>query len=158
MSFSKLDRLYRTILLSKFFTKGWGDPQSIKRLIEFRDIVRNRETCHPRVPKDCKIIIDKEEVNSDSIVMEGHFRTPFADYLPDVVPKESQTAYFQMLLPKQWRTHLKPVCLFLAGTGDHHFWRRRNLLAKPLLKESGIGSIILENPFYILLIIFRLRF
>lgn len=28
------------------------------------------------------------------------------------------------------------------------FWRRRNLMVKPLLKEAGIGGIILENPFY----------
>uniref|UniRef100_A0A1B6F594 Uncharacterized protein n=1 Tax=Cuerna arida TaxID=1464854 RepID=A0A1B6F594_9HEMI len=36
----------------------------------------------------------------------------------------------------------------MAGTGDHYFWRRRQLIAKPLLKEAGIGSILLENPFY----------
>lgn len=29
-----------------------------------------------------------------------------------------------------------------------YFWRRRHLIAKPLLREAGIGSIILENPFY----------
>lgn len=29
-----------------------------------------------------------------------------------------------------------------------YFWRRRNLIAKPLIKEGGIGSIIIENPFY----------
>lgn len=28
------------------------------------------------------------------------------------------------------------------------FWKRRSLLARPLLKENSIGSIILENPFY----------
>jgi hypothetical protein len=33
--------------------------------------------------------------------------------------------------------------LFLKG-----FWRRRQMMAKPLLKEGGIASIILENPFY----------
>jgi hypothetical protein len=31
-----------------------------------------------------------------------------------------------------------------------HFWRRRILLARPLLKEAGIGSILLENPYCIL--------
>ena len=57
-----------------------------------------------------------------------------------------------------------------AGTGDHFFWRRRRLMALPLLKERGliryyvfaiqvqwlflnfsflgVSSIILENPFY----------
>jgi hypothetical protein len=28
------------------------------------------------------------------------------------------------------------------------FWRRRQMMAKPLLKEGGIASVILENPFY----------
>ena len=28
------------------------------------------------------------------------------------------------------------------------FFRRRNLMAKPLLKEAGIGALLLENPFY----------
>lgn len=79
-----------------------------------------------------------------------------------------------MLVPKKWSTNavysgsnLKPVCIHLAGTGDHvifriyfnlvnssvhfylkFFWRRRILLAKPLLTEHSVASIILENPFY----------
>ena len=28
------------------------------------------------------------------------------------------------------------------------FWRRRELTALPLLKERGIGALLLENPFY----------
>jgi hypothetical protein len=31
------------------------------------------------------------------------------------------------------------------------FGRRRELMAKPLLQEEGIASLILENPFCILL-------
>lgn len=37
--------------------------------------------------------------------------------------------------------NLSFVCL-------QYFWRRRRFVAKPLLKEGGIGSVILENPFY----------
>ena len=32
--------------------------------------------------------------------------------------------------------------------GDHYFWRRRRMMALPMLRERGIASIILENPFY----------
>lgn len=39
-----------------------------------------------------------------------------------------------------------PVCLHFAATGDEGF-RRRRLVAMPLLRR-GIGSVILENPFY----------
>ena len=39
--------------------------------------------------------------------------------------------------------HTKFLSIFLQG-----FWRRRLFMAKPLLQEAGIASIILENPFY----------
>lgn len=35
-----------------------------------------------------------------------------------------------------------------AGTGDHFFYRRRHLMALPLLRERGVASLLLENPFY----------
>ncbi len=99
-------------------------------------------------------------------------------YLPGLVPKAAQDAHFQMLLPLKWPDeNYKPVCVHFAGTGDHvsnawqeicillfnrfwnktmefsfltqqYFWRRRNFMAKPLLREAGIGAILLENPFY----------
>ena len=36
----------------------------------------------------------------------------------------------------------------LLGTGDQYYWRRRALVAKPLLFDYSMASIILENPFY----------
>jgi hypothetical protein len=81
--------------------------------------------------------------------LEGKFVTPLELYLPGLVPKVAQDAHFQIILPLKWKDEdFKPVCLHLAGTGDHYFWRRRNLIAKPLLKEANLGAIILENPFY----------
>ncbi|XP_021940977.1 protein ABHD18 isoform X2 [Zootermopsis nevadensis] len=109
----------------------------------------NRDTCFNLVPNNYPITISKEEDYSDFRIIEGHFLSPFVTNLPGIVPKESETAYFQVLLPKKWNSsHYKPICLHLAGTGDHGFWRRRQMMAKPLLKEGGIASIILENPFY----------
>ena len=71
------------------------------------------------------------------------------NFLGDFIPPEAHTAKFQMIIPKSWANpSVKPICIHLAGTGDHFFGRRRVLMAKPLLKESGIASIILENPFY----------
>ncbi|XP_067122768.1 protein ABHD18 [Centruroides vittatus] len=147
-STSKLDTVYRRILLTKFFTKGWGKTENFKRLFAFRKIISNRETCQKLVRHDYPIKIDKVENCSHYKILEGHFLSPFVQYIPEVVPKEVETARFQMLLPTKWpKNHLKPVCLHLAGTGDHFFWRRRILMAKPLLKH-GIASILLENPFY----------
>lgn len=71
------------------------------------------------------------------------------NFIGDFIPEEAHTAKFQMILPKKWNNpSIKPMVIHLAGTGDHFFARRRVLMAKPLLKETGIGSIILENPFY----------
>lgn len=34
------------------------------------------------------------------------------------------------------------------------FWRRRTLMARPMIKEAGMASLLLENPYYILLMLF----
>ena len=49
--------------------------------------------------------------------------------------------------PKNFKA-LQPFCIHLAGTGDHGFWRRKALLGRPLAKDHGITSVLLENPFY----------
>lgn len=146
---SRLDQLYRRLLLTKFFTKGWGKPDNLKRLFDFRKVISNRELCRQLVPKDYPIHIEKEYPDGDCRILEGYLMTPLMQHLPGIVPKEVEKASFQMIFPMQWKHNkLRPVCIHLAGTGDHFFWRRRLLMAKPLLKEAGIASILLENPFY----------
>ncbi|CAG5044131.1 unnamed protein product [Parnassius apollo] len=149
MSASRLDAVYRSILLTKFFTKGWGKPENLRRLFEFRKVVSNRDECFNLVERDYPVTITKEQNLTDCKLVEGYFLTPLERYLPGIVPEIAQKAHFQALLPVHWpEPGCKPVCLHLAGTGDHFFWRRRNLMVKPLLKEAAIGGIILENPFY----------
>ncbi|XP_050544214.1 protein ABHD18 [Daktulosphaira vitifoliae] len=139
----------KKLLLSKYFVDGWGDPDKLKRLFEFRKLIVNRDSCYKLVPPNYPVEIVKKNEDTDSITFEGVFQSPFSFYLPKIVPIESHLAHFQLLLPKKWPSKgIKPVCLHMAGTGDQNYWRRRTILAKPLLKEAGIGSIILENPFY----------
>ncbi|KAI8120374.1 hypothetical protein FF38_02828 [Lucilia cuprina] len=145
---SKLDSIYRRMLITRFFERGWGKPENLQKLFQFRKIISRRDTCFPLVPKDYPVQIVKEERYPDCVVLEGHFLTPLELHLPGIVPKKAQTAHFQVVLPNHWQDRHQPMCIHLAGTGDHFFWRRRNLIAKPLLKEGNIGSIILENPFY----------
>jgi len=33
---SKLDQVYRSVLLSKFFTRGWGKPDTLAKVIKLR--------------------------------------------------------------------------------------------------------------------------
>uniref|UniRef100_A0A182K1W4 Protein ABHD18 n=1 Tax=Anopheles christyi TaxID=43041 RepID=A0A182K1W4_9DIPT len=146
---SRLDGLYRSLLLTKFFCKGWGKPENLERLFAFRKIMSNRAACSKLVPRDYPVEITKEEIHSDCKILEGKFISPLEIYMPGLVPDVAQHAHFQILLPLKWNDErYKPICIHLAGTGDHYYWKRRNLIAKPLLKEANLGSIILENPFY----------
>ncbi|XP_020799884.1 protein ABHD18 isoform X1 [Drosophila serrata] len=146
---SKLDSLYRRMLITRFFEKGWGKPENLRKVFQFRKIISSRESCFKLVPRDYPVEITKKEISGESTLIEGQFLTPLELHLPGVVPKASQQAHFQLLIPNKWKSEKhKPVCIHLAGTGDHFFWRRRNFVAKPLLKAANIGSIILENPFY----------
>jgi len=64
--------------------------------------------------------ITKKQIYAESTLIEGQFKTPLELHLPGVVPKESQQAHFQLLIPNKWKNEKhKPVCIHLAGTGDH---------------------------------------
>ena len=56
---SRLDQIYRSILLSKFFVRGWGKPENLRRLFAFRKILSNRDACLQLVDKNHPIIITK---------------------------------------------------------------------------------------------------
>ncbi|XP_053259415.1 protein ABHD18 isoform X3 [Podarcis raffonei] len=148
MGVSKLDVLYRRLLLTKLFIQGWGRPEDLKRIFAFRKIIGNREKCQNLVSRDYPVHINKVEEQSDCKILDGQFISPLAHYVPDIMPPESITARFQFLVPKLWNSKYRPVCIHLAGTGDHYFWRRRTLMARPMIKEACMASLLLENPYY----------
>lgn len=83
-------------------------------------MMSNRETCSKLVPKDYPVEIVSDEQTSDFRIIEGKFLTPLEFYLPGLVPDAAKNAHFQMILPNEWKEDdYKPVCLHLAGTGDH---------------------------------------
>ncbi|XP_054546667.1 protein ABHD18 [Talpa occidentalis] len=148
MGVSKLDVLYRRLLLTKLFIRGWGRPEDLKRLFEFRKMIGNRESGQNLVSSDYPVYIDKIEEQSDCKILDGHFVSPMAHCVPDIMPIESVIARFQLIVPKEWQGRHRPVCIHLAGTGDHHYWRRRTLMARPMIKEARMASLLLENPYY----------
>ncbi|XP_055744530.1 protein ABHD18 [Salvelinus fontinalis] len=147
MGVSRLDVLYRKLLLTKLFIQGWGKPDDLKRIFKLRKIIGNREKCKELVPKDYPVFIDKVEDQSDCKIHNGYFISPLEHIVPGILPSESIKARFQFVVPKKWKNH-KPVCIHLAGTGDHFFWKRRTLMARPMIKEAGMASLLLENPYY----------
>uniref|UniRef100_A0A3B4F940 Abhydrolase domain containing 18 n=1 Tax=Pundamilia nyererei TaxID=303518 RepID=A0A3B4F940_9CICH len=150
MGVSRLDVFYRRLLLTKLFIGGWGKPEDLKRIFEFRKIIGDREKCKSLVPQDYPVYINKTEELADCHVQEGFFISPLEHLVPGILPQEAVKARFQFIVPKRWQKN-RPVCIHLAGTGDHFFWRRRTLMARPMIKEAGMASLLLENPYYILL-------
>ncbi|TKS71973.1 Protein ABHD18 [Collichthys lucidus] len=156
MGVSRLDVFYRRLLLTKLFIGGWGKPEDLKRIFEFRKIIGDREKCKSLVPKDYPVYLNKTEDHTDCQIHDGFFISPLEHLVPGILPPEAVKARFQFIVPKRWQKN-RPVCIHLAGTGDHFFWRRRTLMARPMIKEAGMASLLLENPYYILLLSFHMR-
>ncbi|XP_045203240.2 protein ABHD18-like isoform X1 [Mercenaria mercenaria] len=145
---SRLDWFWRRLIVTKLYTQGWGKPEDMKRIFHLRKKLGNREVCRHLVAPDYPVYIDKEVIDGDCRLLDGHFMSPLKEILPGIMPEETEIARFQMVLPTEWKSSLRPICVQMGGTGDHGFGRRRQLMAKPLLQEEGIASLILENPFY----------
>jgi pimeloyl-ACP methyl ester carboxylesterase len=133
---SLLDRLYARHSNSHlFFKDGWGDLALLQEL---------RHAGYGKAPsRAIEIVWEDVEEREGVSCRRGAFASPFTD-LP--LPKESKNAYFELLLPRNASPET-PICIHFAATGDEGFSRRRRIFALPLLKE-GIGSLILENPYY----------
>lgn len=147
MGVSRLDVFYRRLLLTKLFIGGWGKPEDLKRIFEFRKLIGDRDKCTGLVPEDYPVYIAKTEEHSDCHIHDGYFISPLVHLVPGILPPEAVKARFQFIVPKRWQQN-RPVCIHLAGTGDHFFWRRRTLMARPMVKEAGMASLLLENPYY----------
>lgn len=54
---------------------------------------------------------------------------------------------------RSWRPlgHACPGRLSQPVLFWQHYWRRRVLMARPMIREAGMASLLLENPYYILL-------
>lgn len=146
---SRFDQYYRRVALGTIYREGWGSVKDLAKIVHYRrTVIGNREKCNELVPKDYPIKIEKELKFKDYNIIEGNLLSPFNEFCPDLMPDAIKTAKFQLILPKVWKTKHRPIVFHFAGTGDQNYWRRRLLLAKPLLSEHSVASLILENPFY----------
>jgi len=133
---SLLDRLYasRSNRLL-FFKDGWGDLPRLRELC--------RVGSHRGPPRPIEVRWEETVETETALLRRGAFTSPYTD-LP--LPAESRTSFFELVLPPK-ASPKTPICIHFAATGDEGFARRRRALALPLLRE-GIGSLILENPYY----------
>ncbi|CAF0761735.1 unnamed protein product [Rotaria sordida] len=152
---TNFDKLFRRLVISKSFIRGWGNPLHLQELcVSRREKVAIRNECLKLVPAESiqenTVEIVKQEIKGDRQYIDAKFRSPIANHMGHMVPTEVATAHFQLVLPHDHRVGIDsiPINICYAGTGDQGFNRRRLLTAHPLLKQYRIGSIILENPYY----------
>jgi len=153
---SRFDKLYRQLIFTGFFKRGWGDPALIRDLLHLRMSLGNPESAYAikitnELLRNVRVEIEKETRQDGLLFLDASFTSPMHTLLPHMMPVECQTAKFQFMYDEKTSvsTHTpRPVALHLAGTGDHYFYRRRLLQGNPLLKEYGVNSAFLENPFY----------
>ncbi|HOS77364.1 MAG TPA: alpha/beta hydrolase family protein, partial [Syntrophales bacterium] len=136
MGASLLDRLYASQSNKRlFFRDGWGDLPLLERLAREGPV----QTPAPAIRIDWEPPRDAP----GAVLQAGSFASPFTGA---GFPEASRTAYVERILPRGADARTS-VCVHFAATGDEGFERRRRTLALPLARE-GIGSLLLENPFY----------
>jgi len=132
---SLLDRAYRAATnTNKFFNNGVGDKVYLESLFAQVDNIP--------IPYKVDISFGKTQRYFGIQSTEATFVSP----QKNILPVESRVAHFKMILPEN-ANRSTPVVLHMPGTGDIGFKRREVFLAIPLAKQ-GIGSIILESPYY----------
>ncbi|HMV41712.1 MAG TPA: alpha/beta hydrolase family protein [Leptospiraceae bacterium] len=146
---SLLDTLYSTVVnRDLFFQSGWGDKHGLEYLLSV-----NPTSIHLRPVKEIDIKWGEIKKEKEYLVQDGEFQSPF-EFIYDIkgekvkveLPEETKTAYIQRILPFDFSLQ-SPLTIHFAATGDEGYSRRRLMLAIPLAKK-GIGSVLLENPYY----------
>ncbi|RYE82274.1 MAG: abhydrolase domain-containing 18, partial [Myxococcales bacterium] len=128
------DRLYvRLSPVGSYFDGGWGDEASIERVV---GQLRSPDPARP-----IAITWGPERRERWGVEALGEFVSPVDD---GTLPPESRRGRVLLQLPDTRGPG--PVCIHLAATGEDGFERRKRLCA-PLLQQ-GIGSLLLENPYY----------
>lgn len=132
---SLLDRAYRAATNNElFFNNGCGDFEYLIELEEIYNTIPSLKSIELKW-QTSKKLLGVEMAN-------GTFISPAHKFLPS----ESKIAYVKKVMPIDANENT-PIVVHFPGTGDEGFKRREFFLAVPLAKK-GIGSIILEAPYY----------
>jgi Alpha/beta hydrolase domain containing 18 len=122
--------------LGLLYREGFGDRATLDR------IVASIESFTPARPAGDVAMRPEGRAKA---VSGGEIRwATFESPAPTPMPAECRTARVQIWTPT--RRTSGAMCILLASTGEEGFWSRE-AFARRLLAQ-GIGSVILENPFY----------
>lgn len=110
-----------------FFRDGFGDPSILKESL---------------VRKESPALLSVAPFAPHETTRVLRFLSPRAD----ILPAASKVVEASALLPRGW-TYQTPLCVQLAATGDEGFLARQKVVSTPL-QSLGIGSVVVENPYY----------
>lgn len=127
--------LTHALRVGLLYRNGFGDRAVLERILGEID------TYTPARPAGRVVMrYGRSRSVRSGTVCEATFASP----APTPMPDECRTARVQIWNPEDDAG--SPMCVLLAATGDEGFlWRES--LARRLLSK-GVGSIVLENPFY----------
>jgi len=131
-----------------FFDDGWGTPDELRlfrnkiQLIKSLDITKYTRACQRSIE------LTNKQIDGEFVILTGRYVSPINTIFTNerIWPRECHNGSFQIILPRHGT--INGIAIHTAGTGDHGFTRRAELIAKPLLTEHNVASVIMENPFY----------
>ena len=99
---SLFDRLYRQLIFTGFFKRGWGDPGHIKDLLQLRVSLSDPASAYAvqltdDLLRNVRIEIEKETRKDKVVLIDASFTSPLHSILPHVMPVECQKAKFQLM-------------------------------------------------------------
>jgi len=106
---SRLDHIYRSLLLTKFFTRGWGQPEHLVKIIRLRKQLGSRATAQALLKNNTTINITKEEKQDDAILLTGtemqdtsplQLWNTFQKYVRQKYKKHISRPFYHEILPK----------------------------------------------------------
>ena len=80
---SQLDTFYRRLVLTGFFTKGWGKPEHMKKIFSLRRRMANRENALRYVDPEHPVELEEEVEYKDHRRIKGSFESPCVKYLDE---------------------------------------------------------------------------
>lgn len=132
------DALYIPVILKrKLFSSGWGQAACLDEIEMPKSLPLDKI-------KRPNIIWESKDRNLEYTIEKGHFPTIVENPL---IPEETRNCHIELITPNQTEKTNTPIVVHFGASGDPCFKRRRKNLALPLLKE-GIGSLLIQSPFY----------
>lgn len=97
------DNLFRRLILTQSFVRGWGDPFHLQEIFSYRrEKIGVRDECLKLVPaekvNENTVEIIKQEIKGDQNYINARFRSPLADYLPHLVRICPVSLFFSLII------------------------------------------------------------